>query len=222
MLRRMYQAMLERLGPQRWWPADTPFEVVVGAILTQNTNWTNVERSIDNMKARDALSTEALHRLSIHELATLIRPAGYFNIKAKRLKAFLNHLFDLYGGDLEKMFRKRTHHLREELLSINGVGEETADSMILYAAEKPLFVVDAYTKRILSRHGLADEDATYREVQSLFMDNLPHDTELFNEYHALLVKVGKEYCKKRHPLCRGCPLEEFLPHGERQDKTPSR
>ncbi len=220
-LKDMYRAMLDRFGPQGWWPADTPFEVIVGAILTQNTNWANVERSIENMKNRGALSPEALHRMSIQELATLIRPSGYFNIKAKRLKAFLNHLFDHYGGDLQRMLRKRAHSLREELLSINGIGEETADSIVLYAAQKPLFVVDAYTKRILSRHHLLASGATYREVQSLFMENLPHHTGLFNEYHALLVRVGKEFCRKKHPLCERCPLKEFLPHGKKKDKSPS-
>ncbi|HHD10991.1 MAG TPA: endonuclease III domain-containing protein [Deltaproteobacteria bacterium] len=221
-LKSMYEAMLRSFGPQGWWPADTPFEVVVGAILTQNTNWANVEKSIENLKAQGVLSPEALHRMSIHELARLIKPSGYFNIKAKRLKAFLNHLFDNYGGRLEEMFKKRTDHLREELLSINGIGEETADSIVLYAAEKPLFVVDAYTKRILSRHGLTGKDATYGDIQRLFMENLPHHAELFNEYHALLVRVGKEFCKKTHPLCTRCPLKEFLPHGKEDSRTSSR
>jgi len=205
-LKKSYNKLLKTFGPQHWWPGDTPFEVIVGAILTQNTAWTNVEKAIHNLKKAKLLTPGKLHDLSQDEIAKYIRPAGYFNIKAKRLKHFLNYLFDNYGGNLKKMFKKRTDAVRRELLSVNGIGPETADSILLYAGDHPVFVVDAYTKRIFSRHQVVKADAEYHDIQELFMKNLPHDVKMFNEYHALIVKAGKDFCRTRKPLCSRCPL----------------
>ena len=205
-LKKSYNKLLKTFGPQHWWPGDTPFEVIVGAILTQNTAWTNVEKAIHNLKKAKLLTPGKLHDLSQDEIAKYIRPAGYFNIKAKRLKHFLNYLFDNYGGNLKKMFKKRTDAVRRELLSVNGIGPETADSILLYAGNHPVFVVDAYTKRIFSRHQVVKADAEYHDIQELFMKNLPHDVKMFNEYHALIVKAGKDFCRTRKPLCSRCPL----------------
>ena len=205
-LKKTYKKLFTAFGPQHWWPGDTPFEVIVGAILTQNTAWTNVEKAIHNLKKAKLLTPGKLHDLSQDEIAKYIRPAGYFNIKAKRLKHFLNYLFDNYGGNLKKMFKKRTDALRRELLSVNGIGPETADSILLYAGNHPVFVVDAYTKRIFSRHQVVKADAEYHDIQELFMKNLPHDVKMFNEYHALIVKAGRDFCRTRKPLCSRCPL----------------
>ena len=205
-LKKIYKKLFTAFGPQHWWPGDTPFEVIVGAILTQNTAWTNVEKAIHNLKKARLLTPRKMHDLSQAELAKYIRPAGYFNIKAKRLKHFLNYLFDNYGGSLNRMFKKRTDALRRELLSVNGIGPETADSILLYAGNHPVFVVDAYTKRIFSRHQIIKADAEYHDVQEIFMKNLPHDIKMFNEYHALIVRIGKDFCRNRKPLCSRCPL----------------
>jgi len=202
----IYQKLYSHFGPQHWWPAETPFEVMVGAILTQNTNWQNVEKAINNLKKHKLLGARKLYKLSSRRLASLIRPAGYYNVKAKRLKEFLRFLFQSYKGNLRKLSRKNTQALREELLAINGIGPETADSILLYALNKPAFVVDAYTKRIFSRHGFLKEDSGYAQVQNLFTQNLKKDVKLFNEYHALLVRLGKEFCLKRKPKCEICPL----------------
>ncbi|MBI5599254.1 MAG: endonuclease III domain-containing protein [Deltaproteobacteria bacterium] len=210
LLQSFYSALHSSFGPQGWWPGDTRFEVIAGAILTQNTNWANVEKAVTNLKRHRLLNPRRMHGLSVHELAGHIRPAGYFNVKAKRLKSFLNHLFDNYGGRLDGLFKRRTDALRHELLSINGIGPETADSILLYAAKRPVFVVDAYTLRVLSRHSLVGEKAGYHDVQRLFMENLAHDVKMFNAYHALIVKTGKDYCKTKEPLCKECPLREFL------------
>jgi endonuclease-3 related protein len=193
-------------GPQRWWPAQSRFEVMLGAILTQNTNWQNVTKAIGNLKGKKLLSPDKLRKIPLKRLAALIRPAGYYNIKSKRLKEFLKFFFKHYQGSVKKMSAVDTFVLREQLLSVNGVGPETADSILLYALDKPVFVVDAYTKRIFSRHRLIKEDADYRELQNLFMRNLKKDVKLFNEFHALLVKLGKDYCLKRRPRCEICPL----------------
>ncbi len=206
-LARIYHILLQRLGPQHWWPGETPFEVLVGAILTQNTAWVNVARAIQNLKNAGNLEPESLHKLNLSELSRLIRPSGYYNIKAKRLKEFMDHLFLNHKGKLEKMFDQELHVLREELLGIKGIGPETADSIILYAANKPIFVVDAYTKRIFSRHGFFPEGWRYNEIQSLFMGSLPKDVDVYNEYHALIVRLAKVHCKKR-PICHQCPLEK--------------
>ncbi len=206
-----YQAALKKLGPQHWWPGETPFEVCVGAILTQNTHWKNVEKAIANLKVRNLLDPHRLYQLPPAELAQLIRPAGYFNIKTNRLRNFLKFLLDGYDGDLEKMFSERLENLREKILSVKGIGPETADSILLYAGSKPVFVVDAYTKRILVRHQAIWEEAGYEEIQSHFTDHLPHDVPLFNEFHALIVNIGKNWCKTRNPDCEQCPWKEYLP-----------
>ncbi len=201
----MHRLLLDHFGPQKWWPGETPLEVMVGAVLTQNTNWTNVEKAILNLKAKGLLSLKALNDMSIQVLAEEIRPAGYFNIKAKRLKNLVRFVFERYNGTLEALSNETIGSLKEGLLSVNGVGPETADSILLYALERPVFVVDTYTHRILLRHGMADEQMAYHELQELFVDHLPEDLDLFNGFHALIVRTGKEYCKKR-PRCSDCPL----------------
>ncbi len=205
----IYRRLHSFFGIQRWWPADTPFEVMVGAILTQNTNWLNVEKAINNLKKRKLLKPHALYRLPHKRLACLIRPAGSYNIKAKRINNFLKFFINNYGADAKKMSGVDTLSLRQQLLSVNGVGPETADSILLYALDKPVFVVDAYTKRILLRHHLIGEDASYDKIQNLFMKNLKFEVKLFNEYHALLVKLGKEFCLKNKPRCDLCPLKSI-------------
>lgn len=209
LLRRLYDTLLEAFGPQGWWPGETPFEVMVGAVLTQNTNWRNVERAIDNLKRGDLLEPRRLARLSEDELARLIQPAGFFRVKARRLKALVDWLMESAGGEVERLRRRPPGRLREELLGVPGVGPETADSILLYALEKPVFVVDAYTRRVLRRHRLIDERAGYDEVQRLFQSSLPRRAALYNEYHALLVELGKRYCRPR-PRCRGCPARPVL------------
>ena len=203
----IYRKLFERYGPQHWWPARGPFEVIVGAILTQSTAWTNVEKAIANLRAAGKLSATALRDLPETELAALIHPCGYYNVKARRLKAFVNWLGESCGGDLDRLFSRDTALLRRELLGVHGIGEETADSIILYAGNLPVFVIDAYTRRILSRLRLAPARDSYTAYQALFMDNLPADARLFNEFHALLVCLGKETCRKT-PQCPACPLRE--------------
>ena len=209
-LTEIYQLLFDSFGPQHWWPGQTQFEIITGAILTQNTSWANVEKAIANLKSADCLTPEKLYHLDVSELAEFIRPAGYYNIKTKRLKNFINWLFDNYDGQLANLETFDTDQLRAELLAINGIGFETADSILLYALERPVFVVDAYTARIAFRHQLIEPDANYEQLRELFQSNLPEDTQLFNEYHALLVRVGKEFCKPK-ARCPGCPLEK-LPH----------
>lgn len=209
----VYQRIFSLFGPQRWWPADSPFEVIVGAILTQNTNWSNVERAIKNLKKAKVLEAKKLYKLPHSKLAGLIRPAGYFNIKAGRLKEFLRFFFQNYQGDLKNMRKKKSAVLREELLAVKGIGPETADSILLYALNRPIFVVDAYTRRILFRHSLIEEDASYSQIQNLFMKSVQNDVELFNEYHALLVRLGKDFCLKSKPKCSICPLINFNRRG---------
>ena len=206
----IYQLLFDHFGPQHWWPGDTQFEIITGAILTQNTNWANVEKALTNLKSADLLSPEKLYHLDLPRVAELIRPAGYFNIKAKRLKNFVQWLFDNYQGQLSNLENLNTEQLRVELLAIKGIGHETADSILLYALDRPIFVVDAYTARIAIRHGLIEPNADYEQLRELFQSNLPEDIQLFNDYHALLVKVGKEFCKPK-ARCSGCPLEK-LPH----------
>ena len=205
-LMRIYDLLFTAYGPQNWWPAESQFEMMIGAILTQNTSWKNVEKAIQNLKKRDLLSVEALSDIPAPTLAEYIRPAGYFNIKAKRLKNLIALIHETYDGDLNELFSGDTETIRMELLSVRGIGLETADSMLLYGAGRALFVVDTYTHRILSRHNLIGEEAGYYDLQTLFMDNLPHEVELFKEFHALIVKTGKDYCRKK-PLCSDCPLE---------------
>ncbi len=205
----IYERLMKSLGSQGWWPGDTQLEIIIGAILTQNTAWTNVSKAIDNLKKEKMLNVKDLKKIHIKKLASLIRSAGYYNIKAKRLKNFINFLIRNYQGGLKEMFNQDYLKLRPQLLQINGIGEETADSILLYAGCKPIFVVDAYTKRIFSRLGLIAENSNYDEIQSLFMDNLEKDVKLFNEYHALLVNLGKNICKVR-PVCKICPLRDII------------
>ena len=204
----MFSLLLDRFGPQNWWPGDGPFEVMTGAILTQNTNWSNVEKALVNLKKENLLSIEGLNKIPAEKLADIIRPAGYYNIKSKRLKNLVNFIVEQYEGDIFRLFDEDIEAQRMALLSVKGIGPETADSIILYAAKKPVFVVDAYTYRILNRHCLVDEQVTYEELQDLFMTNLQPDHEFFNEFHALIVKAGKEYCKKK-PKCDNCPLNDW-------------
>lgn len=208
-----FETALKKLGPQHWWPGETPFEVCVGAILTQNTNWTNVEKAIANLKGRGLLDPHKLYRLDPPQLASLIRPVGYFNIKTRRLRSFLKFLLEEYDGDLDRMFAERTETLREKLLMVKGIGPETCDSILLYAGQKSVFVVDAYTKRIFTRHQVLTEEADYHEIQEYFVRHLPDDVKLFNEFHALIVNIGKHWCKSREPDCEQCPWKRYLPDG---------
>lgn len=205
-LQEIYDRLLARYGPQHWWPGETPFEVVVGAILTQNTSWANVERAISGLCAHSLLSPEAIQENCEQDLAVVIRACGYHNMKARRLKVFVDHLYRVHDGRLSHLLAMETDALRSELLSIWGIGEETADSIVLYAAGKPSFVVDAYTRRVFSRLGLCAPNEKYSPLRNTFMDNLATDTRLYNEYHALLVRHGKETCRKRLPRCQCCPL----------------
>lgn len=206
MIRTIYRKLFRRFGPQHWWPGETPFEVAVGAILTQNTAWTNAHRAVLELKGRGLLHPNRLARIPQRRLAQLIRSSGYFNQKAERLRAFARFVVRRYGGGMGRMRRAPVSRLRRELLDIPGIGPETADSILLYALEKPVFVVDAYTRRILARHSLVDWDASYDQIQGLFQRALPRDQRLFNEYHALLVAVGKGLCKRSQPRCPECPL----------------
>jgi len=204
----IYRRLLAHFGPQHWWPAEEPFEIIVGAILTQSAAWDNVEKAIANLKAAEALSPGALRQLSTPKLAKLVHPCGYYNAKAFKLKSFAYWLGNHYKDDLDRLFATDTDDLRQQLLSIHGIGQETADSILLYAAGKPIFVIDAYTRRIISRIGLAPEKGSYAAYKTFFMGNLPPDTGLFNEYHALLVCLGKNICR-RHPLCQQCCLSDM-------------
>ncbi|HEX9596488.1 MAG TPA: hypothetical protein VF982_06375 [Anaerolineales bacterium] len=207
-----FQTLSRTLGPMGWWPARTPFEVIVGAILTQNTAWANVERAIENLRRERLMNPGAIERVSSARLARLVRPSGYFRQKAKKLKAFVHFLRQRYGGSLARMFRSPTEQLRVQLLAVHGIGPETADSILLYAGGHPVFVVDAYTHRILGRHHLTDGKPDYEAVRSLLESHLPGDAALYNEFHALLVNVGKNWCRKRRPRCGECPLLVHLPH----------
>lgn len=206
----VYDALYARFGPQRWWPGRTPFEVMAGAILTQNTNWGNVEKAIANLRKEKLLSAAALHCAPLPRLAGLLRPAGYYNVKARRLRFFTGFFLDEFKGRAAAMARRDGECLRRQLLEVNGIGEETADSILLYALGKPFFVVDAYTRRVFSRHGLCAADAAYGALQAVFMRGLARDAQLFNEYHALIVRLGKEYCRKKNPRCEECPLRPFM------------
>jgi len=196
-LKESYQRLYQTYGPQHWWPAKTRFEVIVGAILTQNTSWTNVEKAIANLRKRNLLTATALKDVSNSKLASLLKSVGYFNIKAKRLKNFIIFFFREYQGSLKRMGREDFPILRLKLLGVNGIGPETADSILLYALDKPVFVVDAYTKRFLQRHRLINARADYHAMQKLFMDSLRPDVRMFNEYHALLVRLGKEFSRSK-------------------------
>jgi endonuclease-3 related protein len=204
-----YDALFAHYGEQRWWPAESRLEMMLGAILTQNTSWTNVEKALFNLRKADALKFQPLENSSREDIAESIRPAGFFNQKSSTIKGMINIIRDHFDGSLNKLFELEISELRTELLSWKGFGKETADCIILYAAKKPVFVVDAYTKRICMRHGWIDEKETYDDIAHLFTDNLPEDIQLFNEYHALIVQVCKDHCRTK-PKCEGCPLESFL------------
>jgi len=204
-IRTIYRTLYKAFGPQHWWPGDSPFEIAVGAILTQNTNWGNVEKAIHNLKAAHVLSAKRIHEMPVNTLAAFIRSAGYFNIKAKRLKSFVHFFCEQYGGSMKSMGKEDARILREQLLSVHGIGPETADSILLYALDKPIFVIDAYTKRILSRHSMIGHDEPYSDFQELFHLSLKRDVRLYNEYHALFVATGKFFCKPK-PFCAECPL----------------
>jgi endonuclease-3 related protein len=210
-LREAYERMLAAFGPQHWWPGESPFEIMVGAVLVQNTAWRNVERAIANLRDAAVMNPRALYDLPPAELAELIRPAGYYQVKTKRLRNLLQFIVEQYDASLEAMFRTSLQTLREQLLAVHGIGPETADAILLYAGGMPTFVVDTYAHRVLARHGWIGYDATYDEIKDYFESELPHDAALFNEYHALLVRVGKENCKRSVPLCETCPLAELLP-----------
>lgn len=206
----IYKKLYRYYGPQHWWPADSGFEMACGAILTQNTSWANVERAIANLKKARCLSFEGLSKIPLARLARLIRPAGYYNLKAKRLKSFVHFLRSSCQGRMDRMKQRETALLRRELLSVKGIGPETADSILLYAFDKPVFVVDAYTKRICHRHKLIQEGADYEAVQDFFMKGLSGNAQLFNEYHALIVRLAKDFCKKKNEKCSVCPLVNFV------------
>ena len=209
-LRAAYRALFDAWGPQAWWPARTRIEIVVGAILTQNTAWTNVERAIARLRRERALNARRLHEVDLRTLAAWLRPAGTFNVKARRLRAFTTMLAERFGGSLDRLFELETPALRETLLAVHGIGPETADCILLYAANRPVFVVDAYTRRILHRHGWMDHDAPYDEVARLFRRRVAPDARTYNEYHALLVRLAKNHCRTR-PRCEACPLRSMLP-----------
>jgi endonuclease-3 related protein len=205
-LLKIYKSLYDFFGPLNWWPGDTPFEIMVGAVLTQNTSWSNVEKAISNLEKEDLLEPWKLYRINREELAHLIKPSGYYNIKARRLKNFLNLFINDFEGSAEKMFSGDSWELRKKLLKVNGIGPETADSILLYAGNKLFFVVDAYTKRIFSRHKLISEDASYHQIQEFFSQNLDRDVKLFNEFHAQIVMLGKTTCTSRNPNCAKCPI----------------
>ena len=210
----VYKRLFAVFGPQHWWPAQSPFEVMVGAILTQSAAWTNVEKAISNLKTANALSPEVIRRLNLEEVAALVRPSGYFNAKAKKLKAMAEWFGETYGDDVDRMAAQQAAVLREQLLGVHGIGPETADSILLYATGKPVFVIDAYSRRVIDRIGILPDSGSYAGYQTLFMKNLAADTNLFNEYHALLVRLGKESCRKI-PICPSCPLKTVCATGEK-------
>ncbi len=204
----IYSKLYSHFGHQHWWPGDTPFEVIVGAILTQNTSWKNVERAIENLKNESVLSPEGIRSVPVERLETLLVPSGFFKIKTKRLKHFVDFLFERYRGDLDKLLSLELELLREELLGVNGIGKETADSIVLYAAEKPSFVVDAYTRRVFERLGILEKDVEYDEIKQYFEENLPEEVKIYNEFHAFIVALAKDVCKKK-PVCKMCPLQDM-------------
>ncbi|MGA8024969.1 MAG: hypothetical protein WCC18_09295 [Candidatus Acidiferrales bacterium] len=208
-----FNSLFTALGPQHWWPGDTPFEVIVGTILRQNTSWKNVELALANLRREDLLSVAGIERVNVRHLAELLRPAGYFRHKARRLKAFVRFLRGEYAGSLQRMFATPVLVLREKLLGVWGIGPETADSILLYAGEQPVFVVDAYTKRIFARHGWIGEKAKYEDVRWMVERQFPGDVRRFNELHALIVSVGKNFCRPQEPKCGECPLGRYLEEG---------
>lgn len=208
-LENVYAALLDHFGPRNWWPGDTPFEIMVGAVLTQNTAWRNVEKAIENLKRARKLSPKAVHKLKSRELAKLIKPSGYYNVKAKRLKSFVRWFVESCGGDEKNLRGVPTKKLREELLSVHGIGQETADSILNYALRRRTFVVDAYTKRVFARHGWMDGPLTYESIQKFVMSSIPKSLPLYRDFHAQIVAVGSRYCTPKNPKCGDCPLKAF-------------
>ncbi len=208
-LLKIYKILLKEYGPQEWWPADSPFEVMIGAVLTQNTNWNNVSRAIDNLKNEDLICPHKIAGISKRKLISAIRPSGFYNQKAAYLKGLSRHIVEKYSGDLQKLSKVDTEILRDELLALKGLGPETVDSILLYALNQPVFVIDAYTRRIFGRHGVAIKDSDYSAWQKFFESQLPRDAKLFNEFHALIVRLAKERCRKK-PDCQGCPLKGIV------------
>lgn len=209
-IRSVYQQLWDAFGPQFWWPADSPFEIMVGAVLVQNTAWKNVQRAIEQLRGEGALSPEAIRRMPIACLERLVRPTGTYRVKAKRLKCMIDFLFDQYHGCVDTMLNADPEVLRRQLLAVHGIGPETADSILLYAQNVPSFVVDTYTRRVFGRHAWIDYDAPYETFKAYFEANMPGDTAMYNELHALLVHVGIRYCRKT-PQCQHCPLAGLLP-----------
>lgn len=214
-----FHALFAAYGPQHWWPGRSRFEVIVGAILTQNTAWKNVERALANLRSAKLLNAQAIHKGPTPRLAACLRPSGYFRQKTKTLTNFVDFLFTEYAGSLNRLFAAPTERLREQLLNLRGIGPETADSILLYAGKRPVFVVDAYARRILERHGLADPKSTYETLRASFESSLPRNSALYNEFHALIVRTGKLHCRKSDPLCSTCPLAKFLPPPDRSRAT---
>lgn len=210
--------MLSHYGPTHWWPGDSPFEIAIGAILTQNTNWTNVEKALDNLKREKLLHPQAIADAEEAVLEAALRPSGYFRQKTKRVRNFSRHLLEHYGGDMAAMARRPLEELRKELLHVHGIGPETADDILLYACEQPVFVVDTYTRRILHRHGLVPHDIAYEALRQLFESRLPRDVAMWKEYHGLIVYIGKDFCRPS-PRCEQCPLRELLPDGQRNSSV---
>jgi endonuclease III related protein len=208
LIRGVYEKLLSAIGPQYWWPADSPFEVIVGAILTQNTAWRNVKQAIGKLRESNLLTSQAVSAIPLSELAPLIRSSGYYNQKARKLKAFCDHLQNHWQGQLDDFLSQDMEKLRAELLDLHGIGPETADSIVLYAARQPSFVVDAYTYRIFQRHGWVPETIAYEDLRSFFMEAMEPDVAMFQEYHALLVRAGHLYCRRK-PSCDPCPLYKF-------------
>lgn len=208
-----FNSLFTALGPQHWWPGNSTLEVIIGAILTQNTSWKNVEQAISNLREAGLLSAEGIQKANLRRLERLVRPSGYFRQKARKLKAFCHFLETEYGGSLERMFAAPTIVLREKLLGVFGIGPETADSILLYAGGHGVFVVDAYTKRMLARHGWTNENPKYSDVQWIFERQFPGNTKVFNEFHALIVQAGKRWCLATNPKCEECPLGRYLEEG---------
>jgi len=208
-----YNSLFTAFGPQHWWPGKNQFEVIVGAILTQNTSWKNVEPAISNLRSAGLLSPTAIEKAPLRRLERMVQSSGYFRQKARKLKAFCKFLRTEYGGSLKRMFETPTIVLREKLLGVFGIGPETADSILLYAGEHPVFVVDAYTRRMLSRHGWIHDKAKYDDVRWMFEREFPGDVRRLNEFHALIVNTGKNFCRTHNPLCGECPLGRYLEEG---------
>jgi endonuclease-3 related protein len=206
----IYNTLYRTFGPQHWWPGDSPFEIMVGAILAQNTNWRNASSAIERIRRARLLHPKKLLE-NRRRIPQLIKPSGFYRVKSQYLQHFLRYFMDTYGGSVKRMSAQKTGVLRKELLTIKGIGPETADSILLYALGKRIFVVDTYTRRILSRHHMIDTHDSYDRIQDTIQHNLPTRKRLFNEFHALLVRTGKEYCKKNDPLCSVCPLGTMLP-----------